>query len=273
MRIYEYSDYKKALRETTEQIREKFGNRYTFEKMAHACGIQKTYLSRVLNGDSHLSADQVFTACEYLKLSEEETEFVGLLRELQTCSVAARKSRLTSKIEKIRSSHLKTENILHIKNELQLGDISWEYYSDVDIHLVHVLLSVPRFASNPEKICGALGLSQTRFEEILFKLRRWNLVEMTKNKIHTNEFVRHLREDSPVFSTFAVMQRLKMLKKLQQEKSKNDYFFSAFFSAETTYQEKLKKEILKLLAGAKGHIENAKGENVYQLNIDLCLWG
>jgi len=82
-----------------------------------------------------------------------------------------------------------------------------------------------------------------------------------------------LSEDSPISRSFAITQRVKTLEKLNQEKQKQDYFFSVLFSAEEDFRHQFRKQILELLEKARTKIEKSKSERVYQLNIDFFNWG
>lgn len=76
MSIYKHIDYKILLKNSLETKKSSLGRAFTYESMAKACRIQKTYLSRVLNRDGDLSRDQLYRACEFLGFSAAEKEFV-----------------------------------------------------------------------------------------------------------------------------------------------------------------------------------------------------
>src|SRR5690349_11834242 len=100
MQVYESKSYKTYLRDALLQKKQAVSaSRYTYDRMARACGIQKTYLSRVLNSDgSHLSDDQLYLACRFLGVGIEEREFLLLLRDCERSSVPERKAELQGRI-------------------------------------------------------------------------------------------------------------------------------------------------------------------------------
>jgi transcriptional regulator with XRE-family HTH domain/DNA-binding IscR family transcriptional regulator len=274
MNIYEIEDYKTGLREIMAARRLQFGSRFTFEKMAEACGVQKTYLSKVLNSSAHLNPDQLFASCDYLKLSAGETEFLLLVRESQVALNAKRVALLNAKIKAIHDEHLKTESAIDVVSEGLVENHRWEYYTDTDLQLVHLFLTVPAFAKDPESICEKIGISKSRLENILLKLQKWELVRFEAGGYKAKDPKMHLSEDSPVFLTFGILNRIKTIEKLRQTKieKSDDYFFSVVFSAESKYQNKLKKKILDLLRQTQSDVSSAKPEEVYQFNIDLFRW-
>ena len=272
MDILAFDDYKIALRKITEGLRLQFGARYTLEKVAIACGIQKTYLSRVLNGKSHLTADQIFMACEFLRLSTFESEVLETLRDFQTSCNQKRRQQLKKKMTALRITGMKTESALKVSPAIN-SEKTWEYYSNFNLHLTHLLMTTPKYSENPSEICRALNFTDLELENNIRKLKNWGLIKQNGLKFEAKDFSQHLSEDSPVFKTFAIQQRLKTIEKLHRGKSDPDYFFSVLFSADKDMGAKLRKKILALLDETKGQIEKSNPEQVYQFNIDLFGWG
>lgn len=274
MNLYEYEDYKAAIKEIMGDRRKQFGSRFTFEKMAEACGVQKTYLSKVINSTGQLNPDQLFSACEYLKLSANETDFLLLLRESQLAVNPRRASQLIARIERARSANLKTESAIKVVRDDTLDANKWEYYTDIDLQLVHLFMTVPSFSEEPIRICSKIGINDARLEAILLKLQSWQLIEYKSGKYKAKDPKLHLPENSPVFLAFGILQRIKTIERLRQakEEKSDDYFFSVLFSAETKFQTKLKRRFLDLLKEVQGDVIESPAQQVYQLNIDLFRW-
>lgn len=73
MDVFNSTDYKYFLREALHEKRRQVNASFTYERMARACGINKTYLSRVLNSEAaHLSEEQLYLAATYLGLDSEQ---------------------------------------------------------------------------------------------------------------------------------------------------------------------------------------------------------
>lgn len=274
MDVFSFEDYKSALREIMKERQRQFGSRFTFEKMANACGIQKTYLSRVLNSTAHLSADQLFTACEFLKLNPEEIDFLILLREHENSQNPKRLGILKNQILNIRKKFLRTESVLTGKTVDAQTQTQWEYYTDVDIQLSHIFLTIPAYVKQPELIGKKLGLSGDRIQEILLKLKSWNLIEFKEDACIVREFSQHLPEDSPIFTPYGILNRMKSIEKMRanDDKSKSDYFFSVTFSASEETRLKFKKKILDLIKSFQSEVINSPSQEVYQFNLDLFRW-
>ena len=67
MNVFSSTCYKSAIKIRLEYCKSTLGADYSFQKMAMDCGIQKTYLSKVINNDNaHFNADQLFKICLFL---------------------------------------------------------------------------------------------------------------------------------------------------------------------------------------------------------------
>ncbi len=274
MNIYEFEDYKLGLRSLMLERQQQFGSRFTFEKMALACGIQKTYLSKVLNSSAQLNPDQLFAACEYLKLNPGEIEFILLLRESEIAINTKRAGLLKEKIAKSRSDNLKTESAIQVTKEGSVDNNKWEYYTDVDLQLVHMFMIIPSYAKAPNQICQKIGINTIRLQAILLKLQNWQIVQFQDGIYHVTDPKLHLAEDSPVFLAFGILNRVKTIEKIRLTKTDkgDDYFFSVIFSASKKLQGKFKRKILDVLKELQSEVIDSKSEEIYQLNIDFFKW-
>ncbi len=273
MDIYDLNDYKAILRALVQQRRSQFGSRYTFDKVAQACGVQKTYFSKVLNGLGNLNPDQLYSACEFLKIPSDEIDYILLVREWQLADHKTRKQKISLKLSEIRRKQLKTESSLKLDTET-LQTNQWEYYTDLDMLLVHLFMTIPVYSAQSELICQKLRIPKTRLDSILLKLQNLKMIEHKNQSYMAKEPNLHLSQDSPVFGTFGTMSRLKALEKISQSShEKNDnYVFSTFFSSAATFQIKFKKKLLQLLKEAQKETLHANAQEVFQLNIDFIKW-
>lgn len=275
MKIYSFQTYKAILRAVMSERQKQFGARFTYEKMSQACGIQKTYLSKVLNSSAALNPDQLFAACEYLKLSADETDFVLLLRELELANNERRASRLTARLREIRRANLKTEAAITVESEKAIEVNLWEYYSNIDLQLVHMFMTVPHYAKNSKLIGPLIGIEEAQLQNILLKLVEWKILRFERGTYVAKDPRLHLSEDSPVFPIYSILNRIKTVEKLRRSSntSADQYFFSAVFSADTQIQDKMKQKLLTVLREFQQEVIEAKPEVVLQLNIDLFKWG
>src|SRR5262249_25955486 len=154
---------------------EKVSSRFTYERMAKSCGVQKTYLSRVLNGGKgQLSADQLYQSCAFLGVTADERSYLFLLRELEQCNVPVRRTELQKTIADIKAKHRRSESHLEAERVTAASDLA-DYYLDPNVMLIHIFLSVARFRADVRKIRQQLDLSEDVFAAAVSKLERMGL--------------------------------------------------------------------------------------------------
>jgi uncharacterized protein (TIGR02147 family) len=272
MSVFAYDDYKKIIRDRTQELKKRHGQRYTLEKVAHACGVQKTYLSKVLNSDTNLSADQLFAACQFLLLTADEIDFSLLLRERTASVHQQRKELISGRIQDVRATQLNTERHLQ-SNAFQPSAIAtWEYYSDANLQLVHLFLSIPRFTEDTSQIEQSLGLSAEELSRCLDKLRSLNLVSLENGKWSAPPVNIHLSENSPAFRQHRVQQRLKTIERMNNRCDGNPCHFSALFTADQSTFISFRRHWLDFLKKIQKEAVAAPSEDVYQMNFDLFSW-
>jgi transcriptional regulator with XRE-family HTH domain len=277
MNLYELEDYKDILKELTHERRNQFGLRFTFEKMALACDIQKTYLSKVLNGSGQLNADQLYSALEYLKVSAQQSDYILLIRDWQLAQNSHRKKILEDKISRYRAIQSKTEANIKITSLKLNNEALWEYHSNFELQLIHIFLTIPKFCNNPHEIGPLLGLNKEKIMNAILKLEQLGLLKIIKDKMVLQELNTHLPDDSPIIQTFRLISRLRTIEYLNknpvQSNTDNNYSFSVILSAETHFQVQFRKKLIDLIKETHSNVSRSKPENVYTLNIDFLKWG
>lgn len=266
--------YKTLLREELELRRATLGNRVTFERMAKACGVQKTYLSRVLNTDgAHLSQDQLFQACLYLGLTKDERRFAGLLLEHERATVNKRRDDLAAEIDAIRKKRSRSESYLR-ETPTAAGAVgSPAYFLDPEAILVHVFMTTETFAGDVQEIQRRLNLSDVRLSAILAQLQQNGLIGLDDAGCYRVLVDRlHLPSDAEIYPAYRVMQRLKTVERLRQLDSDHAYSFSAVFTADEATRQVIKDKLLRLLGEIEPAASSAPARDVFQLNLDLFDW-
>ena len=125
MNLTTCTDYKIALIQYVQEKKLK-NKSISFESMAKYCGIQKTYLSKVLHKKGNLSLDQFFLACQYLKLTSKEFEFMENLFHFSTTNIELRKIKYQKLLEENKKEILKSENNLKLTSIIE-KDVVFSY--------------------------------------------------------------------------------------------------------------------------------------------------
>jgi uncharacterized protein (TIGR02147 family) len=273
MNIFHESDYRKIIRELVEH-KKTLDSKFNFQRLSEACGIQKAYLSQVLQGARDLSRDQLFAVNRYLELSQEEASFMELLLEYARSARADRRELLLAEIQTIQRKHLKTEKNLSVKEVAVSGDTISQYYLDPYHQLIHIALDIPRFRKEPQALAQAFSLPKARLRELLGNLERMKIIKSENGEIKVLLQNIHLPKNSPLFWAWksGLMQMALQYLRSGLEDQERAYSFSVVFAAEEEVRLKVQKLFLDFLKEAKGLVGDAKSKHVYQMNFDLFPW-
>lgn len=272
MNIFNILKYKAILKAKLVDLKAKKPGRYTFEALARACRVQKTYLSKVLNHDGNLSADQLYRACEFLKFSEDEFDYIYLVYEYETTQVDLRKKKIFEKITAYRRKYEVTES--HIEAEIQKNSQTenlTNYYADPHLILVHMFCTVERFAKNPDSIGEFLGISKQRTAEIVTELCEMGVLKRSRNSIEVLKDNTHLSKLDTMYKVYRLQTRMKALELMNKEE--NPYYsFSVVFSSTARVREHIQENFMNFLKQTQKLVQNGEEEEVYQMNFDLLNW-
>lgn len=271
MNIFEFDDYKRALRDLLEAKKRLLGNRVTSEKLAKACGIQKTYLSRVLNDSAHLSSDQLFLACQYLAVNETDREYLMLLHERQRSHIPERRAQLERSLETMRREQLRSNRYVQ-SEQTQMIKPNELYFMDPLLPLVHVFLTIDQYAKQPRNIAQTLNISIELLTSALNTLQQMNLIAFTAERCEVLVQAMHLNPESSAYNSFRTNQRINALQRIQWLPKDRSYNFSVTFSADAKTKKLIHKKFLEFLSEVRLMAESADKEEVYQMVFDLFDW-
>jgi uncharacterized protein (TIGR02147 family) len=269
---YQDTSYRHAIERIIAK-RKSVGDKITLSEMARATKIQVAYISNVLKGRAHFSADQLFTLAQYLELDDEATDYLLLLLDWERSAKKERRERLKARIDRLRKERLKTHKHLSAKKVDVLATEAAEYYFDPMILIVHVFLGVPHYAKHAQRIAEDLGLSQERLRRVLGTLERLGYVRQSaKGTFEVLVRHRHLPSDSPLCAPHQALMRLRSLEQANRLSPDERYQVSVTFSANETVKRRIQGEFLALLKASEPWVRSAPAEAVYQLNFDLFPW-
>ncbi len=272
MDVYLFESYKLVLKAGVDEGKLKPHQPLSFRAMAEHCRVQKTYLSKVLNRDGDLNADQLFLACDYLDLDADASEFTFLLHSLETCSIAKRKNDLIRQIQKIRSEKQRTESSTKV-SQLEVDPRTLtKYYLDPMCSVVHMYLTINRYAKNPKLIAEDLGFSKAKVGQYLEILEEMKIVSLDKGVYRVVRDDIHLPKESELITGYRTMMRLKALERMNQSDAADPYSFSVIFSAGHKCRAQVQSKFMKFLTEVQELTEKTSEEAVYQMNFDLLNW-
>lgn len=271
MGFYQELDYRAALRLVFDEKKTHIHS-LTFQKMAIACRVQSPYLSKILSKHAHMNADQLFLACQYLKLREEEREYLALLLEHSRSIVPERKEKLLKRIREIQDEKNQVKERLPAR--LGKGDSAGdaEFWLDPYAMVVLAGLLIDSVSKDPFSLAPALRLSKERISSILEKLVRSGFAELKQGRWIPTQANLHLPKDSPVEPAYQQITRMSALEHLVRTERRSGQHTAITFCADERAFSKIQGLFLDWLKEFDACIQPAPNEGIYQMNFDLFSW-
>jgi uncharacterized protein (TIGR02147 family) len=269
--VYEYLDYKIAIKDRVKDLK-KTKAKFSLQYLSEVLSIQYTFLSKVLNSDSHqLNEDQIFSVGYALEFLNDEVEYLLLLRSYQATSHQARKSFLFQKISTLQKRHSLSLNTEKNSSPSDFAD-DMHYLMDSTALIVHAALSIKAVQKNPFCLASQLGLDQVRVKEILILLDRMGRIEYDMKKGSVNKLIHsrsHFGKDHPLTRTHQLVMKtaLNQLSFTKSEEKKENMFVT--FTTDPEGFELIKKQIKIFMSDVQKITMDHKHTGVYQMNLDF----
>jgi uncharacterized protein (TIGR02147 family) len=220
MRLFDYKDYKNYLTDFFDATG-RSGKRSAFSK---AIGCQPAYLSRVLNGEAHLSPEQVDKASEFLGHTREEEKFFFFLVLWNRAGTPSLRKKIGDEIKELRDQHLLLKNRVSLRQPLP-PDSQVTYYSAWYYTAVHMLFDIDE-AWTPDLIASTLGLSLKRVSEVLSFLSENGLIQRTTSGYKILERETHIDSQSPLVAKHHINWRVKAIQSLEHGREESLHYSS-----------------------------------------------
>jgi uncharacterized protein (TIGR02147 family) len=269
MDVYAYNTYVDCLRDAMNQRRATQPS-FTMARVATQSKIQRTYLSHVMAGRAHLNRDQLFALSETLNIEDDAREYLMLLLDIERCAIPKRKEQLLKQATTWRSRHSRSERALNREARLVSDQSLFLYYSDPLCSLVHMMLTIEKYSSNPKKICHALDINDERLGTVLRILEDCRILQIdTRGKMTIEDPNIHIRDNHPVAKSHALNFRTLAVQHYQMRQRPDDYTFTATVAANDEVKAQFKAELLALLKRLGKNVEEASSDTLFHINIDL----
>ena len=273
--IFLHTDYRNAIRQKLAELKHSIGSAYTTQALADECMIQRSYLSKVLNGSTHLNEDQLFSAIQYLKFSQAEMLYLETLHQWQRASNKKRKEQLQNKLNTLQANALKADvHLTTRKLDSNNEDLFYlKYYLNPQVQLSHVFLSIEFYQKNPEKVRKMLQLSKDEWSKILATLFELNLVRKEDEKLIAEQIQIFLSSESPVFPVYHHLVKTFSLPQIQKIPAQDKNALSVMFTCGPETWNRIRARLVEMTKEIEQLVINDQNpENVYQLSLDLFPW-
>ncbi len=263
--VFDFNGYKEFLASHLQSLpHQGHGMR---SKIAAAINCQSAYLSQVLNGSAQLSLEQGERLAHFLKLDDEETDFLFLLIELERAGTQNLKRKLQERKKKVLQDRTDLKKRLDFTLSLKHAE-QIEYYSSWLYGVVHLMTSMPALQTQ-EKIAEALKIEPVYVQNVLNFLLRCGLVEKKGNLFVSQNISVHLGSDSTLIRQHHTNWRLRAVQSLQHEKL-NDLHYSSAVSISYEDAPVIKEILTKAIEEVRKVVKPSSPENaVFCYNVDL----
>ena len=266
-------DYRNYIKSKQESLKNSLGPQYQMKNMAEFCAIQKTYLSKVMHLGAHLTEDQVFRAGQFLKLDEEEFEYLQLIHAYTRSDYKDRKDQLKKKIIKIQTQTLKSEKKLSIKKIEPDNNSLMQYYLVPYTQLVHIFLTIERFRKDVTKIAQVLNLSKETLQNILDLLLDLGIIQHQHGQIILQEAHFFLPSEHPLAQTCTTLAKQLAIPKVHSLPQQDKSSFSIVLSCSEETWKEIRQKVQQFLSQTqKKTVKDSNPEGVYQLSLDFFPW-
>lgn len=272
--IYEYRDYKEALRDRAKFIKNS-RPQLTLQNLAKKISIQYTYLSKVLNSDStHLGEDHLYSIGQYLEYLPEEIDFLLLLRSYQTTENLNRKENLFKKIESIaKSKKISAEHIESSSFELN-KDLA--YLFNPICQIIQVSLFIKDYKSNPRLLGPLLGLNVKQLKEYLKILENSGYIKLDAEDpfkvLEIKKKAQYFTKTHPLMRAHQSMLKDALQSRLTQTLEENKESFMVTFTMDEKGFEFTKLAFDEFIKKVQSYTFECHHTNVYQICFDFLRW-
>ncbi len=264
--IFEYKSYKCYL---NEWIRSNPGKgRGIKSALAKAAQCQTTYVSQVLNGDRHFSAEQAEQINLFIGHTPDEAQYFHLLVSHARAGSAALRKRLEGEMHGLVEKHQNLKNRLASQKEELSPEHQHRYYQTWYITAIHVCLNVAGLRT-PEQIARALALPLETVKESLEFLLSSGLAAREGGEYRTTQNVVFVGRDSPNLLRHHVNWRHQAIRSIELQR-KPDLHYSGVVAVNAEDAPKLHAIFTRAIEEARALWKaSEKEDSIHAISVDF----
>jgi uncharacterized protein (TIGR02147 family) len=209
MKIFDYSDYKRFVRERLATMPKK--GRGEFQKIAQALRVNTSFVSQVFGGYKDFNLEQGSDFCIYWGLSPIETDYFLALIQLARAGSEPLKKNIRRQLVEISKNAHTLSHRLPKEAELNAADRA-TFYSNWYYSGIRQLTATPQ-GQSLEQIAACFDLPRDLVRQVLQFLLESGLCIERDGKIQTGPKSTHLEATSPLVSRHHMNWRLKAMER------------------------------------------------------------
>lgn len=262
--IYEYKSYKKFILDWIDKTPN--SGRGQRKLIAEAIGCQNPFITHVLSGDYHFSAEQAESCARYMGLNDEDSEFFILLVLKERSGTKSLENLFGKQISLRCEQHSVLKTRLNIKENMTLED-QMIYYSSWHYAAIHMAIMIPDL-QNVNNLARYFKIPLNRILLILQFLTDCKLIEKKGPNFKITKTVLHLEKESPIMTQHHTHWRLKAIEAIQTPKQDNLHY-SGIMSLSIDDYEWVREKLAAMLEEVVGRLGQSKDEKLATLAFDF----
>jgi uncharacterized protein (TIGR02147 family) len=262
--IFEYKNYKQFILDWMDKTPQQ--GRGQRKLLAEAIGCQTPFITHVLSGDYHFSAEQAEACARYIELSEIETEFFILLVLKQRAGTKSLENFFSKQISKHCEQHAVLKKRLNIEESMSIEN-QMVYYSSWHYAAFHMALLIPELQT-VDNLAKYFNIPVARILSVLQFLSEHGLIEKKGHHYKVKKSVLHLEKDSPFLIQHHSLWRMKAIETIQGTRAENLHY-SGIMSVSADDYEWVREKLARLLEEVVDRLKDSKDEKLASICFDL----
>jgi uncharacterized protein (TIGR02147 family) len=254
-------DYRTQLRREMLDRMEK-NSQYSQNAFAGDLGVSRSFLSRILSGERHLTEGQAVAFFSKLSWSQDEKERFLILVRLNRVSLPSHKQALLQQLQTLTGEKISYQEL----KEEQFKLIS-EWYHGAILEMI----KMDDFRPDSTRIAKKLGISPMQVEIALERLQLLNLIRKTDDgfsEVHSDVFIHDI--PSRVIRKFHTQHLTKALASLESSCAADRNVAGVTFAGDKDLIDEANNKIDKFNRDLMKFMESGKKRNgLYHLTVSM----
>jgi uncharacterized protein (TIGR02147 family) len=261
MDLFEYREYRRLIQDWIQGDTFQ-GNR---SKIAASAGCSPSWITRVLNGEVHLTPDQAHGIAKYFALSETETDYFMLLVDFERAASPALKKRIQAKLEELRNKGRAIGSSIDADANVS-GHDRFRYYSSWIYGAVHVACMIQPFSAR--ELSERLTVNVEIIRATLLDLQSMGLIAQAgAGRLKATSRTVHLPTGSAAANNGHMIWRNRVIQKLQ-EPTDEGLHYSGIHNLSKADLRTVEKTVKDAVLRCRKTIEKSPPETLAVLCVD-----
>ncbi len=264
MNIFETDDYRRFLRSFIAKLPKK--GRGEINRLAQFSKVHPSLISQVLNGLKDLSLEQAQLVCEYLDLTNQETEYFLTLVQFQRAGTAKLRKYYKQKLMDIREKSLEISQ--HVRHDRDLTEEEKSiFYSHWLYAAIWLLTSLPNGRSLDE-VSHHFEINRERATEILHFLADTHLCLVENGRYKMGPQSIHLPRGSVHLTKHHTNWRLRAIE-ASDNIAQEELMYTAPLSVSRSDFNKIRNRLAEIIKEVTDQAIGSEAEAIACFNMDF----